>query len=939
VAVNPVTNQIYVANGGSNNVTVIDGATNLTTTVTDPNAKYPAAVAVNPVTNKIYVANSSSDNVTVINGTTYATTVTTTGASPNAVDLNPVTNRIYLANIYQNTVTVINGANNSTTTVSVGSGPIAVAVNPVTNKIYVANSGGASVTVIDGPTNTTTTVGAGTDPVSVGINPVTSTSYVANFGSSNVTVITEQQVSAIPLHASITPVASNTTSLTPTFTFSAASTFAPTAPSPDNLLFQVDTWQGTWQEATAQGGGSFTGTTATLQQGFHILYAYATDGQEATSTQGGSNTYPGVNNLISNITAYGFLAMPLSASAVTLSAPSITFGSELLGSTSSSLSVKLTSSGTASLTISSITITGTNPGDFALATTGTSCPYTGGSVAVNATCTIDVTFTPTAAGTRTGTVTINDNASSSPQSVGLTGTGVAPAPVAGVSPSSLPFTSQLVGTPSSSLPVTLSNTGTAALAITSIGVSGNFSESDNCNGSVATSGSCTINVTFTPMATGSLTGTLTITDNASTSPQTVSLTGTGIAPIAGVSPGSLSFGNQTVGTPSASQPVTLSNTGTAALTIASITASGDFSQTNTCAGSVAVSSSCTINVTFTPTAPGARTGTLTITDNTNGVTGSTQPVGLTGTGIAVPVAGVSPASLTFSGQWAGTTSAAQPVTLKNTGTAALAIASIAISGTNASSFAVASTGTTCSASSPVAASSSCTINVTFTPQATGSLTGTLTITDNSGGVTGSTQTVSLAGTGQDFTLAVASGSPSTNTTPRGQPATYTLALGAAGGFNQSVSITCTGIPALGSCTILPSVLTPSSPPTNLAVVVTTTAGSFGAPGGWQSPPTLPLGGPRGWWLLGLLLTVGTGVLWARRQAGARCPLLAKRGPRGRAALWVLAAGMLLTLAAAACHRPYVFGTLPGTYTMTVTGTATSGSTTLTHSVNLTLIVY
>jgi YVTN family beta-propeller protein len=123
LAVNPLTNRIYAANGGSNNITVIDGATNATTTVTDPNALDPCAVAVNPVTNRIYVANADSNNVTVIDGAT-----------------------------------------NGTTTVPVGNGPLAVAVNAVTNQVYVANYNSGSVTVIDGPTNATATVAAGNGP-------------------------------------------------------------------------------------------------------------------------------------------------------------------------------------------------------------------------------------------------------------------------------------------------------------------------------------------------------------------------------------------------------------------------------------------------------------------------------------------------------------------------------------------------------------------------------------------------------------------------------------------------------------------------------------------------------------------------------------------------------------------------------------------------------
>src|SRR5260370_21438350 len=112
-AVNPVTNKIYVANRGSNTVTVIDGATNTPGPMPVPVGATPVAVAVNPVTNQIYVAiQGSSNNVTVIDGATNATT-TETGVSANktvAGAVNPVTNKIYVANQGSDNVTVIDGA-------------------------------------------------------------------------------------------------------------------------------------------------------------------------------------------------------------------------------------------------------------------------------------------------------------------------------------------------------------------------------------------------------------------------------------------------------------------------------------------------------------------------------------------------------------------------------------------------------------------------------------------------------------------------------------------------------------------------------------------------------------------------------------------------------------------------------------------------------------
>src|SRR5439155_370318 len=144
-------------------------------------------------------------------------------------------------------------------------------------------------------------------------------------------------------------------------------------------------------------------------------------------------------------------------------------------------------------------------------------------------------------------------------------------------------------------------------------------------------------------------------------------------------------------------------------------------------------------VTFTPSANGSRSASVTITDN---AADSPQNVALSGTGVS-PVVSLSPSSLSFGNQNTGSTSTAQTVTLTNTGTAALSISSIAITGTNASDFA--QTATTCPSSpSTLAANASCTISVTFTPSANGSRSASLTFTDNA---TNSPQGAALSGTG------------------------------------------------------------------------------------------------------------------------------------------------------------------------------------------------
>ena len=249
-------------------------------------------------------------------GNSSAQTVSATlpaGTAPQSVAVNPVSNQIYVANGGSNTVTVIDGATNATTTVAAGTVPRSVAVNPVTNQIYVANDGSNNVTVIDGATNATSTVAPGTSPFSVAVNPVTNKIYVANGNSANVTLLTEQQVQMIPLTTTITPLPNNqTTNPTPTFTFTASSSFSPTTPPPGAVYFQLDTWQGAWTPASSTGTpGSFSAALPTLSLGIHILYAYATDGQDASSIQTGGNGFGQSSPVIGNIAAYLFLVVPL----------------------------------------------------------------------------------------------------------------------------------------------------------------------------------------------------------------------------------------------------------------------------------------------------------------------------------------------------------------------------------------------------------------------------------------------------------------------------------------------------------------------------------------------------------------------------------------------------------------------------------------------------
>ena len=428
-----------------------------------------------------------------------------------------------------------------------------------------------------------------------------------------------------------------------------------------------------------------------------------------------------------------------------VSANSIAFGSVVVDTTSPAKNIALENTGSASLLISSVAVSGMYASRFAQSN---NC---GSTLAAGASCTISLTFSPNTTGTRFATLNISTNGQGGRRSVSLNGVGVAGGtPAAGLSPASLSFASQPVGTTSVAGTATLDNAGTAALSISSVTITGanpgDFAQANNCGSSLPAGSTCTFSITFTPAAGGSRSALLSVADNSAGSPQTVSLSGTGTTAAASLSPASLSFGNQSVNTTSGVLSATLTNGGNAALSFSSIALTGanpgDFAQTNTCGTSVAAGASCSISVTFDPTASGSRSASVSFTDNANG---SPQSLGLSGTGTLATVS-LSPSSLSFGNQSVNTTSGVLSATLTNGGNAALSLSSIALTGTNPGDFAQTNT---CGTS--VAAGASCSISVTFDPTATGSLSASVSFTDNANG---SPQSLSLSGTGTSATVSL-----------------------------------------------------------------------------------------------------------------------------------------------------------------------------------------
>ena len=494
--------------------------------------------------------------------------------------------------------------------------------------------------------------------------------------------------------------------------------------------------------------------------------------------------------------------------AMSLSPVSLTFGPQPVATASSAQTITVTNTGNASLTVSSVTVTG----DFNETDNCTSSP-----IAVNASCAVRVNFLPTATGSRSGVLTIYGNVAGGEATATLSGTGTAAAAVV-LNPITLAFPSTMVNATSQAQNITVSNTASAAVNLQKPTISGSdFSMTANtCGPTLGPSTGCTIAIAFTPTASGTRSGTFSITDDVGT--QTASLSGVGTSPATdALSPLTLTFPPQQLSTSSSAQQVVLTNSGDVALTLIAAQASGDFSAINGCGNSLNAHSTCSINVVFQPKSIGPIAGTLMVSDQYR-----SQTVALNGTGVAPPGVSLSPVStLDFSSVGVGLTSGVQTVTLTNNGGVPLVVQSIGITG----DFIILPGSNTCGGTVPVNAA--CTLQIAFVPTAGGPRAGTLTVSDNA---PNTPQTLSLTGTGVDFTLNPDGGTSLTITS--GQNAVYPLLLSSAANVSGTASFTCTGIPANSTCTITPSSVSLGNATTVSVTVLTgvTTTSSSRMPG-------------------------------------------------------------------------------------------------------------
>ena len=493
---------------------------------------------------------------------------------------------------------------------------------------------------------------------------------------------------------------------------------------------------------------------------------------------------------------------------------SLAWDNVALGSTGTPKAVTLNNIGTSPIAISSIGISGTNAGDFAISSKTCSA-----NLAASSSCTATITFTPQAPGAREAILTFNHSGFNSSRSVALSGTATGKISTLTVTPQTLSFGALDVGSESALQNVTLQSDGTTTISIDSVALVGtdpaDFSIAGNtCGSSLPGSSTCSIGIIFKPAAAGSRTATLTVSDSASGSPQQVTLSGTGNLPVAGgvtVSPTALSFPDTSTGSTSVGQTITLSNSSASSVTLGAVGVSGpnagDFAiASNSCGASLAGTGNCAIGVVFKPGSSGARAATLNVSAN-----GAPLHVALSGTatGSSTGSVSVSPASVTFANVAVGSTSSSKSVTLSNSGTSAITISSIAITGADASDFAI--TSKTCG--STLIASSSCSATMTFTPSASGTRTASLVFTDSAGN---SPQTAALSGSvSVASTLSIAPTNPTVlvNTTLQftaTASVTWTATCGTiskAGLFTAPSSPgTCT-VTAAGTATSPPSVST------------------------------------------------------------------------------------------------------------------------------------
>jgi hypothetical protein len=597
---------------------------------------------------------------------------------------------------------------------------------------------------------------------------------------------------------------------------------SPTIPAIDMTGSGIDLHSGdVFDVHMIYGGGSLAMTITDTVTNAVFTHTWTTD---IPTTIGATTAYAGFTGGTGGITAtQNILSWALGPTPVVGFAPAspIDFPDVDTGTSTAPISITVTNSGGADLHISSVTLTGTNPTDFAISSnTCVTAP-----VVVNSTCTVAVTFAPTGTGERQANLQFTDDASSSPQILALTGNGLAPAtPGVTVAPSSpiiLPSTTQ--GATSVPVVVTITNSGNATLNVSAVTLTGaNASDfalaPDNCTGkAVAANATCTVGITFTPSATGMRQANLQIADNAPASPQSFTLSGTGNS--------------------------------------------------------------------ATPTAPA-----VVISPATAAVT-ATQ----------------------------GATGNSTNIMISNSGNSPLHISGVVFGGANVSEFVNPSNPCV---GAPIAPNASCSISVTFAPVGVGTRTETVTITDDA---PNSPQAFTINGTASPVYTVTSPSSALTTAVTAGQTAQYSLQLTPGIGYSGPVTMACSGAPATTACTVTNPVQLTAGTPTSVNVTVTTVKSSLAAFSDRRPSP------PLSHYLMLVLLSMCLAMLVVLNQLKQSRTFMPGRLAFAAGLLVLVLAGYGLTgcasggVSVVTATPPTTTGTQKGTYTLTLTPTASSMS--------------
>ena len=415
--------------------------------------------------------------------------------------------------------------------------------------------------------------------------------------------------------------------------------------------------------------------------------------------------------------------------AIEISPSTVSFGNVAMGQ-SATKTVTLTNTGTEALSVSGIAVAGAG-----FTASGPHLPI---SLASGQSTSISAVFKPTTGNADKGTITITSNAAGSPSLVALSGTGTTGATAAAltVTPTTIAFGSVAVGSEQSQT-IHVENTGGESASISKLTVSGTGVSVSGMTAPMTLAAGQTANLTvsYKPVATGTLAGSVSIASNATDPSVVVGINATATSSTLAATPSSVSFGNVAVGSDT-TQTIRLQNIGTSQVTISAITPSVSSIAISgvTLPIKLASGTSATLTAAYKPTAAGSVTGKITVTSN---AVGSPTIVDLSATAAAAAVQLTpSASSLSFGNVTVGSSGTSQ-LTVKSTGNTNVTISKVTVSGTG---FVLG--GSAASVILDPSQTESYTVN--FDPKAAGAISGTLTITSNAAN---SPLNIALSGTG------------------------------------------------------------------------------------------------------------------------------------------------------------------------------------------------